>query len=102
MNIKLNDRNEEIFKDIPNRQNIINSILTRSIENGSFMKELSFFLSSSKVEDIISKIEIPDIEIKKRPSFYSKTKRNSSVRKEIDQAKKEEVKSTGLFSGFDG
>lgn len=103
MNITLNSKNEEIFKEIPqkNRNIIINSILTKSIENGVFLNEISFFLSSSEIDSILENIEIPNLIIKKTKNYYSKNKEKQRIKMEIENQKKKELKDETNFSGFD-
>jgi len=103
LNITLNSKNEEIFKEIPqkNRNIIINSILTKSIENGVFLNEISFFLSSSEIDSILENIEIPNLIIKKTKNYYSKNKEKQRIKMEIENQKKKELKDETNFSGFD-
>lgn len=103
MNIKLNSKNEEIFSLIPKeyRNIVINSILTRSFENASLIKELNFYLSSNEVDKIVDSIKIPHVKIKKENSYYSKNKENVRIKNEIEKIKKEEQIVENAFSGFD-
>lgn len=103
MTIKLNSKNEEIFSNIPReyRNIIINTILTRSFENGSALKELNFYLSSEEVDKILEKLELPDIIIKKDKKYFYKNKAKQNISKEIKKKKNEEDNIENLFIGFD-
>jgi len=103
LNVKLNSKNEEIFNLIPReyRGVVINSILTRSFENASLVKELNFYLNSEEVDKIIELLEIPDIKIEKEKKYYSKDKRKAGIKKEIENKKKNEQVLENAFSGFD-
>jgi len=103
MILKLNKKNEEVFCMIPKeyRSVILNTILTKSFENGSLIKELNFYMSNSELEEVLKSIEIPDIEIKKRSQYYSKNKQKQNIKREIESTRQKEEKSNSIFSGFD-
>ncbi len=65
-NLTLTDRNKELAEMIPKRYrfSILNAIIAKSIDNGSFVKELSLFLNEKELDEIISKLNVK-VEIKK-------------------------------------
>lgn len=92
--LQLNDRNQELVTKIPKkyRSSILNTIIAKSVENGSFLKELSLFVGESELEDISSQLNITvekkKIERKKvyKPKITNKQKVSDSEK---------------LFIGFD-
>lgn len=96
-NLTLTDRNKELALMIPKRYRfpILNAILAKSIENGSFIKELSLFLNEKELDEIISnlniKVEIKKIENKK---IYKPKISNISKSNKLSDSEK-------LFIGFE-
>lgn len=97
MSLILSGKNTEIASFIPKkyRSAIFNSIIAKSLTDGSLLKEVSLYLSTSELEDFIENTNISvQIKIKKntpkeyKPIISDKLKNKD---KEIEQ----------LFSGFD-
>lgn len=103
MKVNLNAKNIEVFNKVPKkyRELIINTILTRSFKNGLLIKELSFFLSSSELEEIFENMNIEDIVLLKRPKYYSKNKKQVAIKKEIEENLTKSSEVDSLFEGFD-
>ena len=60
MNLKLNDRVEEIAEAIPKRIRpiILNAVIAKSVENGELFRELSYYLSIEEVEKIAEQLSV--------------------------------------------
>ena len=103
MKITLSKKNEEIFSKIPAKYKelIINTLLTKSFSNGELLKEINFYLSSSECEIIFDSLEIEEFEIKKSKKYYSKTKKQNSVKQEIKDKIKKENEIDNIMLGFD-
>jgi len=103
MKITLSKKNEEIFSKIPTkyRELIINTLLTKSFSNGELLKELNFYLSSSECEQIFNSLEIEEFEIKKSKRYYSKTKKQNNIKREIEAQVKKENEIDNVMIGFD-
>ena len=103
MKINLNNKNKEIFEniDIKYRDLVINSLLTKDYQSGNLLKELSFYMSTSELELILSELQIEHITIKKERKYYSKNKKQQSIKKELDSIKANDNEVESLFIGFD-
>ena len=69
----LNDRNQEISEKLPAKYatQILNSVISRSLENGSLIKELSFLLNERDLELLLNELG-NEISIIKKEA-YSRT-----------------------------
>ena len=98
----LNDRNQEISEKLPAKYatQILNSVISRSLENGSLIKELSFLLNERDLELLLNElgneISIIKKEAYSRTSYQKKIKTKKEATKIPQQP---EVKN--LFFGFD-
>lgn len=103
MKIILSKKNIELYQNIPKEylSLIINTILTRSAENGILIKELSFYLSQQEIEDVIDKLQIRDIKVIKMSTIKQKGVHQNDVKREVKKKIQEEKKSETLFEGFD-
>ena len=97
----LNDRNREISDKLPAKYaaQILNSIISRSLENGSLAKELSFLLNeddlTSLLNELDNEISIVRKEVTNRNGFQKKIK---SKKTQLPPATKEVQ---NMFFGFD-
>lgn len=97
----LTDRNKEISEKLPPRyaSQILNSVLSRSLENGSLAKELSFLLNEDDLNELLAELDneisIVRKEVTSRTSFQKKIRRKKA---EAPKAPKEVP---NLFFGFD-
>lgn len=93
--LTLTDRSKELALMIPKRYrfSILNSILAKSIDNGSFIKELSLFLNEKELDEIVSKLNIR-VEIKKIENKKPYKPKVSSNKNKLSESEK-------LFIGFE-
>lgn len=82
------DRAEEIYDSLPKEYAdvILNSIIAKSLSNGSFTKEASSFLRTEDLDNILKDLKAP----------YIRTKVGSSKKPMF----KKEKKISELFQGF--
>ena len=94
----LNDRNQEISEKLPAKYatQILNSVISRSLENGSLIKELSFLLNELLLNELGNEISIIKKEAYSRTSYQKKIK---TKKEETKIPQQPEVKN--LFFGFD-
>ncbi len=94
-NLTLTDRNKELALMIPKRYRfpIMNAILAKSIDNGSFIKELSFFLNEKELDEIIAKLNIK-IEVKRVENKKPYKPKVSINKNKLSESEK-------LFIGFE-
>jgi hypothetical protein len=95
--IKLFDRSEEIFNELPKdyAEIILNSIIARSVQNGNLFSEVELFLNSEEFlsfknkfkKKIPTKISAVDIE-KRNTSEIKVEKRITKKEKEIEDGAK--------------
>jgi hypothetical protein len=98
----LNDRNQEISEKLPAKYatQILNSVISRSLENGSLIKELSFLLNERDLELLLNELG-NEISIIKKEA-YSRTSYQKKIKTKKEETKipqRTEVKN--LFFGFD-
>ena len=98
----LNDRNQEISEKLPAKYatQILNSVISRSLENGSLIKELSFLLNERDLELLLNELG-NEISIIKKEA-YSRTSYQKKIKTKKEETKihqQPEVKN--LFFGFD-
>lgn len=100
MKIILSKKNIELYQNIPKEylSLIINTILTRVVENGVLIKELSFYLSQNEIQDVLDKIQMEEVKISR---VRHKNVHQNSVKHEIKKKINEEKKNEVLFEGFD-
>lgn len=97
------DKSEEIFDKLPKKyaEIILNSLIAKSLENGSLLQEAKTFMNTEDLEKLFSsfnlKIKTEKIEIKE-----SKNKTEDKLKK-INFTKKQEEKEQDFtaFEGFD-
>ena len=77
----LNDRNQEISEKLPAKYvtQILNSVISRSLENGSLIKELSFLLNERDLELLLNELG-NEISIIKKEA-YSRTSYQKIMKK---------------------
>ena len=98
----LNDRDQEISEKLPAKYvtQILNSVISRSLENGSLIKELSFLLNERDLELLLNELG-NEISIIKKEA-YSRTSYQKKIKTKKEETKipqQPEVKN--LFFGFD-
>ena len=98
----LNDRNQEISEKLPSKYvtQILNSVISRSLENGSLVKELSFLLNEEDLNTLLNDLDNEISIVRKEAVFRTSFQKNIRSRKAqtSSQTPKEPA---NLFFGFD-
>lgn len=99
MNLILSGKNNEVADKIPKRYRnaIFNSIIAKSMTDGSLLKEVSLYLSTDELDDFLNETNLGEVKVIK-----------NTIKEKIDKpykpkVKKQEIKSKeeNFFSGFD-
>lgn len=97
MTLTLSGKNNEIASLIPRayRASIFNSIIAKSLNDGTLLKELSLYLSSEEMDEFINDSPTAiDFKITRDPI---KIKQESNYKPKIKKFKEEDH----IFAGFD-
>lgn len=95
--LPLFDKSHEIYKEIPHYADIIlNSIIAKSLYDGTLIKEASNFLSTEDLKKLAEKLDIK-IEIIEKP----KNKTYKVSKKELLPITEENQQEKNKFQGFD-
>lgn len=101
--LALNDRNQEISEMLPTKYatQILNSVISRSLENGSLIKELSFILNESDLNKLLSELDNEISVVKKEAYDRNAYQRKIKERKVKTPLPPQPKEVPNLFFGFD-
>ncbi len=98
--ITLTDRSEEIFKLLPKNyaEIILNSIIAKSIDNGSLIEESKIFLNNNSIITLLENLDIKNNNCSKQKIIKQKQKKESDPEeKELNDDELSEKEGLDLF-----